>query len=449
MSRMENSLKNTVRFNTSRRRSIVLCALPTGILAWLIASLALMSLLAFPVQADSWKGEEVEKEGVLHVVNPDQPMEAAKTVKLKKMWRIGGDTDDEDQFFGLILQITTDDKGNVYLLDTQLAQVKIFSQNGEFVRDIGREGEGPGEFRFPLGMFFTKDGNLAVMQVAPGKIVLLSPEGEPMGEYPIPKSDDGGFLLLLGGYSRAGNVVLAMRKDDYSQEKRFATIMYLAGINAQGEETARYFEETRVVDFADPVLDEMKWDTFDRRWTVGWDGRVYAATEYQGYNIHVWNKNGSLDRIIEVAKEPRKRTQEQMDIAQSIYEPFKRRIPNAKLSLAEHIKDVETFYSREDGSLWVLSGDGMNDNPDGSIGIFDVFDAKGHFVRRVTLVGEGDPLTDGYYFVGDRLYVVTDLLQAYISLQSGGQSFQIGEEEPEPMAVICYELDKDLRITQR
>ncbi len=447
MSRSVYSRRKSTQSAIGHRRPLSICP-AASMLMWLFTSLALVSLLAIPAHADNWKGEEVQKEGVLHVMNPNQPKEADKSVTLKELWRIGGDTDDEDEFFGVIAQIITDDKGNVYLLDSQLARVKIFSQNGEFVREIGREGEGPGEFRYPTGMFFTKDGNLAVMQVAPGKIVLLSPEGEPMGEYPLPESKDGGFLLLLGGNSGAGNVVLSMRKDAYS-EQRFETTLYLASIDAQGQETARYHEETRAIDFANAVMDERMWNTIDRRWTVGWDGRVYAVTKYQGYNIHVWKKDGSLDRIIEVAHEARKRTQEETDLVRRIYEIFVRRLPNGKLELSEYIQDIESIFSREDGSLWVLSGEGSRDNPDGSIGVFDVFDANGHFVRRVTMMGEGDPMTDGYYFVGDRLYVVTDLLQAAISLQSGGESFQIGEEEPEPMAVICYELDKDLRITQR
>lgn len=448
MSRLKTHGSRTASFVRTEQRSLSLFSSSTHVFAWLFVLAALAFSIALPAHAGDWKGEETNKEGVLHVVNPDQPSDEAKTVELKELWRIGGDTDDEDQFFGVIAQIITDEKGNVFLLDSQLARVKIFSQSGEFVREIGREGEGPGEFRFPTGMFFTKDGNLAVMQVAPGKIVLLSMEGEPMGEYPLPQSEDGGFLLLLGGSSGDGNVVLAMRKDSYS-EKKFETTMYLASVNEQGQEAARYAEDSRVLDFADPIMDERVWNTFDRRWTVAQDGRVFAVTNYQGYNIHVWKKDGSLDRIIDVVHDARKRTQEETDIVRSIYEIFARRIPNGRVELSEYIQDVERIFSREDGSLWVLSGEGARDKPDGSIGMFDVFDSEGHFVRRVTLMGQGDPLTDGYHFVGDRLYVVTDLMQAALSLQAGGESFQIGDEEPEPMAVICYELDKDLRITKR
>ncbi len=417
------------------------------ILVAILACLFIGSLLFLPAHAAKWKGQETKKDGILHILNPSEPADEAKTVELKELWRIGGDTDDEDEFFGVISKILTDEKGNVYLLDSQLHLVKIFSKDGEFIREIGRQGEGPGEFTRPTGMLFTKDGNLGVMQAAPGKIVLLTPEGEPMGEYPLPTSEDGGVIYLIGGGSGSGNVVLFFRKDSFV-EGIFSSNQYLASVNG-GNEVARYHEVTRTIDFANPVLDETLWDTFDRRWTVGWDGRVYAAVDFLGYHIQVWNSDGTTDRIIEVEHEPRKRTADEMELVNNIYSLFTRRAPNLEIKLQDNTKAIDNIFVREDGSLWVVSSEGSRDNPEGSIAMFDVFDTEGHFVRRVTLMGEGDPITDGYYFVGDRLYVVTDLLQAALALQAGGEAFDFGEEEPEPMAVICYELDKDLRVSQK
>jgi hypothetical protein len=153
--------------------------------------------------------------------------------------------------------------------------------------------------------------------------------------------------------------------------------------------------------------------------------------------------------MIQLEHELRKRTQEEKELVENIMSLFTRQIPNGKVKICEYTKDIESIFVRDDGSLWIISSEGSRDMPEGSLGIFDVFDREGHFIRRVTLMGEGDPMTDGYYFVGDRLYIVTDLLQAALSLQAGGEPFQIGEEEPEPMGVICYELDKDLRISMR
>jgi hypothetical protein len=128
---------------------------------------------------------------------------------------------------------------------------------------------------------------------------------------------------------------------------------------------------------------------------------------------------------------------------------FANQIPNATVKISDYNKDVETIFVREDGSLWVLTSSGTRDLAEGNAGTFDVFDPEGRFARQVTLKADGSPLTDGYYFVKDRFYIVTDLLQAAISLQSGGQSFQIGDDEPEPMGVICYKLGSELQTSAK
>lgn len=43
--------------------------------------------------------------------------------------------------------IAVDDWGRVYVVDAKPAAIKLFAPDGRFIRTIGREGEGPGEFR--------------------------------------------------------------------------------------------------------------------------------------------------------------------------------------------------------------------------------------------------------------------------------------------------------------
>ncbi len=43
--------------------------------------------------------------------------------------------------------LAVDDQGRVYVVDTKPAVIKVFSPDGKFIRSIGGEGEGPGEFR--------------------------------------------------------------------------------------------------------------------------------------------------------------------------------------------------------------------------------------------------------------------------------------------------------------
>ena len=93
--------------------------------AFLAGAVTVLGVL--PATAGPWTGQKVEKEGVVHISNPAEAMEDPVTVTLTELWRVGGDTDDENEFFGVINRITTDKDGNVYLLDSQLNEVKVFS----------------------------------------------------------------------------------------------------------------------------------------------------------------------------------------------------------------------------------------------------------------------------------------------------------------------------------
>ena len=417
---------------------------------WAAAALAFILALVFamPAAAGKWKGTEETRDGAKYILNPAEPMESPKTIQLEELWRVGGDTDNEDEFFGVISQILIDERGDVYILDMQLNQVGVYSEDGEFLRVVGREGEGPGEFRNPSGMFFTPSGEIGVIQTMPGKIVLLTKDGEPAGDFPLPSPEGAGFIVLVGGFAHGDNVVLQMA-DMGMGEGEWHQNRYLISVSPEGKELTRYFGNTRQIIFANPVMNDMDWDTFDRRWSIDAQGRVYAAVDYNEYQIHVWNADGSLDRVIQRDFESRKRTAEEIELITNLMGLFARQIPNCKVQVTDMAKDIDTFYIREDGSIWVLNAHGSYDNPEGSIGIFDVFDPDGHYVQQVTLEGEGDPKQDGYFFVKDRLYVVTDLVQAAISLQAQGESFQIGEEEPEPMAVIAYHLPGDVVSVRR
>ncbi|MFQ5599118.1 MAG: 6-bladed beta-propeller [Candidatus Krumholzibacteriia bacterium] len=410
----------------------------------LLAAVVLLAVLAMstsPSAAGSWKGQEVTKEGVLHIMNPAEGMEASTSVELTELWRLGGDTEDEEEFFGVIAQIKTDPRGNLYVLDSQLSEVKIYDANGEYLNSIGREGEGPGEFRRPNDMFFMPDGDIGVMQSIPGKIVTLTPEGDPAGDFPLPTPEGGGFQMLRGGRTADNHLVLARQLQAFEEGKVSQTIS-LDKVDMEGNIEHTYLTNERVLDFANFVIDEKRFFTFEQqgRWDVGKDGRVYVLNDYVDYVITVYNADGSLDRKIRREYEHRKRTAKEIETIEKIWEAFLRQAPNAKTDIGDLDYDVQAIYPRDDGSLWVLTSYGARDLPDGVLGVFDVFDDQGHYVRQVTLEGQGDPQEDGYFFVGDRLYVVTGWLDAVVAQQGGTEGAE-EEEEAMPMELICYRVD--------
>ena len=67
-----------------------------------LSALFLVSATLSSAWAGAWKGQETTKDGTLHIMNTAEPMEEPGEVRMKELWRLGGDTDDEDEFFGVI-----------------------------------------------------------------------------------------------------------------------------------------------------------------------------------------------------------------------------------------------------------------------------------------------------------------------------------------------------------
>jgi hypothetical protein len=420
------------------------------VLAWrvfaitLVVAIAALFTSAVDGHAGTWTGKVTTgANGVKTVASPGKGFAEPATLKLPELWRLGGDAESEEEFFGVISDIDIDESGHVYLLDSQLNEAKIYTKDGEFVRSIGREGEGPGEFRAPSSMFFTAN-KVAVIQMMPGKIVQLTKEGQPAGEYPIPKPPDGGFQMIQGGDARGGNVVIFLVRQKFDQAAgKWSRQSVLTALDPAGKQTAEYASKENVINMAAAEMNDATWDTFERRWEIGPDGKVYTCNSYDNYEITVYDKSGKVERVLTREYKHVARSQEEKDFMNRMMSHWAKMIPNCKVVIHPMAKDIESVYLRDDGSLWVLTSAGARNQPKETLGVFDVFNPEGQFVKQVTLQGQGDPLEDLYVFEKDRLYVVTSFLQAAMSAQ-GVQGLYDEAEEPEPMAVICYKLEGDV-----
>jgi hypothetical protein len=392
--------------------------------------------------AGEWAGRVEMIDGVEQVMNPAESIEPASTVALEELWRIGGDSDAQGELFGVINQIATDADGNVYLLDQQLCEVGVFSPQGEYLRTIGREGEGPGEFRSPQDLFFLSDGNLGVLQLAPGRIVMLTPEGDPAGDHPLPELEGGGVPTLVSGRSLGDNLLLVTSKNTQGDNK-VDIHRSLIVVDANGVQQKELLKSTRPLEFINFEFDETMWITFDNRWQVAPGGDLYGVEFFLPYEIIQWDREGNKKRVIRRDYKHYSRTDKQKQEQHDIFDGFlQNQLPRYEIKISQYDPDITQLYPREDGSLWVLTSHGMRDRPDGSIGVFDVFDSEGRFVKQLTLMGEGDPIADGYYFLGERVYVVTDQLEANIASRGGRTNDDEADvDEAEPICVICYRLN--------
>ncbi|PIE76768.1 hypothetical protein CSA17_00530 [bacterium DOLJORAL78_65_58] len=346
-------------------------------------------------------GEEVVRDGVLHVVNGATPRDGVQTLDFEEVWRAGGE--DGEDFFGLISKVLIDDDGTIYLLDTRLSEVPVYSPEGERLGTLSREGDGPGETRMPTNMVFMPDGNLGLVQSYPGKIVKIDRQGVPAGDFE-PKLPDAGFMMLLDGFTnRQGLLTLVGMNVKQESQTKGDNITFVSSFGDDGQEKVRFVEQHNVVDYQKFRFDEDQQDEVKyRQAAVGADGRVYVTLVRNAYEIRVFKPDGGLERIIQREYTPR----------------------------------INSLRMGQDGNLWVTTSRSGIDQPDGVLAAFDVFSPDGHFLRQVRFRFPGNGEEDAVFFApnGDAV-VVTGFTAALESLMDMNKASD-DSEEAAPMEVI-------------
>jgi hypothetical protein len=243
--------------------------------------------------------------------------------------------------------------------------------------------------------------------------------------------------MFLGCAATKDRLVVGVNEFERG-EIGFRTVFRLIGVTAAGENPAEYLALENRQNMAAYQIDEKELGGLTMPWDVGPDGTVYASVAFDGYRIDVWRPDGTPEFVIHRDYEPRKRSDREISrVRERIrIRGADGRPPEKVISKTD--RDVQKLYARDRGRLWVLSSRGAIDKPEGSLGVFDVFDRNGRFVEQLSLKGEGSTERDGYFFSGNRLYVVTSLVSARSAMLGGSR--EIAGEEARPIEIICYRI---------
>ncbi len=88
--------------------------------------------------------------------------------------------------FGNVRAIAVDANGRMYVLDSHGPILRAYAPDGTWLRDIGRDGEGPGEYEQPdSGLAVLPDGRIALRDPGNARISIFSPEGEYLDSRPM------------------------------------------------------------------------------------------------------------------------------------------------------------------------------------------------------------------------------------------------------------------------
>lgn len=129
--------------------------------------------------------ERVDSAGIEIVQNTsgDRPLDRSMTETL----RIGGVDDGPAAFFRVYDEgLGADRAGRLYVLDSGRSQVEVFGPEGEHLRTMGREGEGPGEMMRPAALEVLPGGEALVLVGSKHALVRFGPEGSTLPAVRLP-----------------------------------------------------------------------------------------------------------------------------------------------------------------------------------------------------------------------------------------------------------------------
>ena len=131
----------------------------------------------------AWVGTVTTEGDVTTVVNqPGSVWGEVELVEELSIGELGGD--DRYVFSGVRAVTASDDR--IFVLDSLEGIVRVYDMSGAHLFDIGREGDGPGEFRQPWAIGLSLEPRFMVRDVGQGRLHVFSVNGEFLDDWRAP-----------------------------------------------------------------------------------------------------------------------------------------------------------------------------------------------------------------------------------------------------------------------
>jgi len=368
-----------------------------------------------------------------------------REVALEEVWRLDGE--DEDVLMGNITHARIGADGLTYLLDTQLSQVLVIGQDGEVVTTLGREGDGPGEFRMPGGLFLMDDGTVGVIKTLPGKVVVLEADGTPGDSIEFGGDPEAGGFRTLVNLTRCGDRLVGLYGQAVMDMEKveLVTTNTLAVMDLEGVPLAEICTHTIEMGFLTGGMDEEAMFSEQSTYAAG-AGLIYTVPEREIYTIRVRDLDGAFVGEYSRPFIARKRTAEELrDMSRASEEARARglKIDSRYLDTDPAIAELHVSAA---GHLFVRTcWDRRDLLPPGTAVRYDVISPAGEYLERVSyLIPEFDPGNDlVVYLDGDHFLLIRNADQARKAMFAGMMSGLTEDEDfasgdAEPLGVVFY-----------
>jgi hypothetical protein len=317
-------------------------------------------------------------------------------INAESVWQRGGA--DDDLFFGLVHGVLGDDNDHTYVLDKRLAHIVVLDSEGQFLRTLGRSGDGPGELRHPHASLWMPDGSLGLLQGLPGRLVTRNLDNIPGPDLRLDLGSDSGLLMAFGVRSGGGRIVVAGSR--LATESGAGHDYVMADIDRDGRVKQILWSAARPLSLQDAPFVEVA-DSLPSTdlWDVASDGTVAHAPRRDSYLIRLHRTDGSIETLAR-HKKHRQRSAAELYAASEPFAVYQQRYgDHIDHQLMTHAPDITSVQFDSGGLLWVRTS--RSDPPFCAAGsrCWDVFSPKGSYMGEIQISWPGARPDDRVWFM--------------------------------------------------
>ncbi|MCK5131955.1 MAG: 6-bladed beta-propeller [Candidatus Sabulitectum sp.] len=308
---------------------------------------------------------------------------AEQMVELKIVGTIGVELGDSNYVLGSVQQIDHDLDGNILVLDRSACCVRVYSPDGEFIRQISNEGSGPGELRNPMSMTVVGDGRVFVETPFSGGMHAFTVEGEWLGI--VTPFLNNPPMNTIGADS---NAYVALRLEVLPDDRGELKVSTFIGRYEEEEEPAvKYWEYEFPFDPND-LTALLKNTIMGHVFTADREGNVFIAElTNEKYLVQGFRADGELFLEIEQDVEQVEKTLEEIDEEETYVLAYLESLGASGVVLDYNAdpyrNSISEIEADGDGRVWVRRGTVLQP-------VFDVYNAAGEELFTVSVPEAGD-----------------------------------------------------------
>jgi len=328
---------------------------------WNIFTLISISILSFDVscgrQNAVWQGKIEEKEGVVIVRNPKEPIYDESVFSLEPELSIGNQPAQSESAFSEIGNVIVDREGRIYVSDPKEVQIKVFDNNGAYLRTIGRRGQGPGELEAVTGLQIMDNGELAIFDMNTRRITFYTPEGK--------------FLrVLLTDKIPATRLQLDAKRNFIASTYLLENLKAITEIKIFGDNQnfLQVLDTSEPANIFNPFLPYTDWRLAE-------NGNLYLGYN-KNYEIAIFNSEWQLTKKILKDYDPIEiSSEEKQEALKKFHYPKNVKIPRFHPAFSGFVVD-------DQGLIYVKT---WNRAKGANAFYYDVFDPEGRYVAKIPL----------------------------------------------------------------